>query len=224
MRKSRFVTLAAILAATVTLAGCSRVADDWKAAQSADTSEAYRDFLQQHAGSDHAAEAQTRIKQLAEDRDWQQAAALDTRDAYEQFVAQHADGKWAQEARVRIENFQLGEKPEPAARVTAPATTAPAAAVPTAAATRAPAPAKSTATYYAQLGAFGTRANAESEWKRLLGRFPAQLKALQPRYSAGQSQSKTVYRLQVGVASEQGARDLCAQLKKQSQACVPVAG
>jgi len=211
------------------LAGCSRVADDWRAAQAADTSEAYQDFMQQHAGSEYAVEAQARIKQLAENRDWQQAAALDTRDAYEQFVAQHADGKWAQEARVRIENFQIAGKPEPA--TPADVTASPVAVTPPAAAAAPPKPATAIAkpaaaakssVHYAQLGAFSSRANAESEWKRLVDRFPAQLKSLQPHYSAGKSQSKTVYRLQVGVGSDQRARDLCAQLKKQSQACVPV--
>lgn len=246
MHKSRFPMLAMISMAMLMLAGCSRVAEDWRAAQAADTSEAYQDFMQQHPGSEHTVEAQVRIKQLAENRDWQQAAALDTRDAYEQFVAQHADGKWAQEARVRIENFQLTDKPEPAtpADVAAPPVVAAtsAAAVgepPPAPAKPAPAPSRpavakpvaakptaatKSAAYYAQLGAFGNRASAESEWKRLVGRFPSQLKSLQPRYNAGKSQSKTVYRLQVGVNSEQRARDLCAQLKKQSQACVPVAG
>ncbi len=78
MRTSRLLPI--ILAATALLAlpGCSRVKDDWKAAQGADTSEAYQDFLQQHPDSEFAVQAQSRLKQLAEDRDWQQAAATDT--------------------------------------------------------------------------------------------------------------------------------------------------
>lgn len=107
MRTSRLLPIAVAAAAVLVLGGCSRVKDDWKAAQGADTSEAYQDFMQQHPDSEFAVQAQARLKQLAEDRDWQQAASTDTLEAYEQFVAQHADSKWAQEARVRIENFNL---------------------------------------------------------------------------------------------------------------------
>lgn len=110
MRKSQIGLLAAVVVA-LALAGCSHVAADWKQAQTADTTEAYQEFLRLHADSEFAVRAQERIKQLAEDRDWQAAAAADSLDAYQQFVAAHADGKWAQEARVRIENFQLAAQP-----------------------------------------------------------------------------------------------------------------
>src|SRR5271169_2914051 len=106
MRNFRFYSMAVAATALLALGGCSRVGGDWKAAQQADTSEAYQDFLHQHPDTEFTGQAQARIKQLAEDRDWQQAAQADTLDAYQQFLAQHADSKWAQEARVRIENFQ----------------------------------------------------------------------------------------------------------------------
>jgi cell division septation protein DedD len=224
----RFLAAAIVLTLSLALAACSRVADDWRAAQAADSAEAYQEFMQQHPGSEYAVQAQERIKQLAEDRDWQQASTLDTRDAYEQFVAQHADGKWAQEARVRIENFQLAPPPDAAAAVPMPATVA--VPKPATVTSEAPKPASvkaSTTTrrvYYAQLGAFSTRAGAETEWQRLRKKFPSQLGSLQPHYDAGKSQSKAVYRLKVGAGSEQRARDICAALKKQSQGCVPVAG
>ena len=107
MSKSHIVLIALLTAVTFGVAGCSHVAEDWKAAQAANTPEAYQDFLRQHPDSEFASPAQERVKQLAEDRDWQTAQKTDTLDAYQQFVATHADGKWAQEARVRIENFQL---------------------------------------------------------------------------------------------------------------------
>lgn len=207
MHTNRRHLAALVLVCAMTLAGCSRVADDWRAAQTADSTEAFQEFMQQHPDSEYTVQAQERIKQLAEERDWQQASTLDTRDAYEQFVAQHADGKWAQEARVRIENFQLAAGTAVVEPLVAPAAQ----------------PAVRSG-YYAQLGAFSTRANAETEWQRLRQKFPAQLGELSPNYEAGKSQAQTVYRLQVGVASEQRARDLCAALKKQSQACVPIAG
>src|ERR1700684_810943 len=111
MRNTR-ICLAAIILGTLARAGGSRENADWKSATAADTTEAYQQFLQQHPKSANAAQAQTRIQQIAEDRDWQGAAAADTRDAYRQFIAAHADSKWAQEARIRIENFaQSGAAP-----------------------------------------------------------------------------------------------------------------
>ena len=107
MRKSQIGSIVLLTAVIFAIAGCSRVGEDWKAAQTADTTEAYQDFLRQHPDSEYGVAAQERVRQLAEDRDWQQASKADTLDAYQQFVAVHADGKWAQEARVRIENFQL---------------------------------------------------------------------------------------------------------------------
>lgn len=267
MHKSHIVLLALLTAVTFGIAGCSHVAEDWKAAQSADTAEAYNDFLRQHPDSEFGVNAQERIKQLAEDRDWQQASTADTLDAYQQFVAAHADGKWAQEARVRIENFQLngssqavvpaaapgaatgagaagttsGAAPAGAsAAAAAPATAAPAAApakaaapahkaaAPTAAAkpkTSHAAPgaaAKSSGKHMAQLGAFASRAGAESAWHKLAGRFPNELKSLAPHYASGTSHGKSVVRLQVGLSTSQHARELCAALKKKSQPCVPI--
>jgi len=99
------IYLLVVAVGALALGGCSRESADWKSASAADTTEAYQQFLQQYPKSAESAQAQTRIKQIADDRDWQAAAAADTRDAYEQFVAQHADSKWAQEARIRIENF-----------------------------------------------------------------------------------------------------------------------
>ena len=242
MRTSRLLPFAIVGLALVLLAGCSRAKDDWNAAQSADTGEAYQDFLQQHPDSEYAVQAQARLKQLAEDRDWQQAAAADKPEAYEQFVAQHADSKWAQEARVRIENFNLtgGGQATPApAEATGSSPVAPgvsgsagpAAATPAAAPAAAPAPkpaapkpaaAPSEAgSHLVQLGAFSTRARAESDWRQLQSKFAADLQGLKPRYVAGQSQGKPVVRLQVGLATAQRATTLCASLKKHGQACVP---
>lgn len=113
------------------LAGCNRVASDWKTAQAADTTESYQQFLQQHQDSEFAAQAQTRMRQLTEDREWQAASGQDTKEAYEQFLAQHADSKWAQEAHARLENFQPTVPAAPAplvAAAPAPAAPAPAAA------------------------------------------------------------------------------------------------
>ena len=238
MRKSHIGFLVLLTAAAFTIGGCSRVGSDWKAAQTADTTEAYQDFLRQHPDSEYGVAAQERVRQLAEDRDWQQASKADTLDAYQQFVAVHADGKWAQEARVRIENFQLNSGGPSAP--TAPGAENGATSTPAVASNPAPtaapkpttnakaAPSKTVAAtsstkHYAQLGAYSSKAGAESAWQKLSARFPGQLKSLQPHYaSATGASTKPLVRLQVSLPSAQRAHDLCNELKKQSQACMPL--
>ena len=231
MSKSQIVLLVLLTAVTLGLAGCSHVADDWKAAQAADTTEAYQDFLRQHPDSEFGVPAQERIKQLAEDRDWQQASKTDTLDAYQQFVATHADGKWAQEARVRIENFQLtASGSNPSAAPPGPAAAGPSLPASTPAAPAKPAAkpvvaskAKPAAGHLVQLGAFSSKAHAEAAWSKISSRFAAQLKSLQPHYAVVQkSRSQPVVRLQLALDSAEHARALCASLKKGSQPCIPV--
>jgi cell division septation protein DedD len=237
MSKSHIVLLALLTAVSFGIAGCSHVGDDWKAAQAADTTEAYQDFLRQHPDSEYGVPAQERIKQLAEDRDWQQASKTDTLDAYQQFVATHADGKWAPEARVRIENFQLtasgssGSTPPgapPAAAGPSPPVGTPPATPSKPAAKPAAKPvvagkARPATGHLVQLGAFSSRAHAEAAWHRINGRFAAQLKSLQPHYAVVQKpKAKPVVRLQLALDSAEHARELCASLKKGSQPCIPV--
>ena len=235
------ICLLAIVLGVLSLSGCSHESADWKSASAADTAEAYQQFLQQHPKSANAVQAQARIQQIAADRDWQAAAAADSRDAYEQFLAQHADSKWAQEARIRIENFAqsgaAGASAAPAAKPpTAPpakvaATPAPAASAgthsgakpkPAAPAAAGPKVASAEHGHFVQLGAFRSKARAESEWKQLSAKYPADLKSLKPHYVESKSKTGAVYKLRVGVASASEAKALCAKLKKHSRVCVPV--
>jgi cell division septation protein DedD len=228
------ICLVGIVLGTLALAGCSHESADWKTATAADSAKAYQQFLQQHPKSANAAQAQARIAQIADDRDWQAAAAADTREAYGQYVAQHADGKWAQEARIRIENFaQSGTVGGSTATVTLaspnPAGPAAVSAQPGTARPakpQAPGAGSKVATaehaHFVQLGAFHSKARAESEWKKLSSRYPSELKSLQPHYVAAKSKSGQVYKLRVSLSSASDARGLCATLKKHSQVCVPV--
>jgi len=231
------IYLLAMAVGALALAGCSRESADWKSASAADTAEAYQQFLQQYPKSAESAQAQARIKQIADDRDWQAAAAADTRAAYEQFVAQHADSKWAQEARIRIENFAQSGAAHGAAAVasTSVAAAAPAAPTPMAAAAAAAAAPAAKATgssakvassakrgHFVQLGAFHSKERAESAWKKLAAKYPTELKSLKPHVVTGSSKNGPVYKLRVGMASSSDARSLCATLKKHAQACVPV--
>lgn len=241
------ICLVAIVLGTLGLAGCSHESADWKSATAADTSEAYQQFLQQHPKSANAAQAQARIQQIADDHDWQAAAAADTRDAYEQFVAQHPDSKWVQEARIRIENF--AQSGATGAKVASANGAAPAGPATTAsqAATAAPAAEKTAPRpgipqghaipgtkvasaegagvkrgHFVQLGAWHSKARAESEWKLLSAKYPSELKSLTPHYVPGKYKSGPVYKLRVAVPSAADATGLCSRLKKHSQPCVPV--
>jgi hypothetical protein len=242
------ICLMAIALGLLALSGCSREGADWKSATTADTAEAYQQFLQQHPKSPNAAQAQARIQQIADDHDWQTAAAADTRDAYEQFVAQHPDSKWAQEARIRIENFaQSGATSGKVASANAatPNAAAPAGPATTASqATMAPpgtaekaapahgagkahagaavASAKGGHEHFVQLGAYHSKARAESEWKTLSAKYPSELKSLKPHFVAAKSKTGPVYKLRVEVPSASDATGLCTRLKKHSQVCVPV--
>jgi cell division septation protein DedD len=241
----------AIVLGALALAGCSRESADWKSATAADTAEAYQQFLQQHPKSANVAQAQTRIAQIGDDRDWQAAAAADTRDSYGQYLAQHAEGKWAQEARIRIENFAqggtsganaaaAGASAGAAINASGPAAPAqPATAAPGASTTPKSSPAPSAANshasarasavagggehgHFVQLGAFRSRARAESEWNKLSARYPSELKSLKPHYVAGKSKGGEVFKLRARVSSLADARGVCAALKKHAQVCVPV--
>jgi len=76
--------------------------------------------------------------------------------------------------------------------------------------------------YGVQLGAFGSEASADREWRRLRGRFGAELGSLSPRIVIAETNSGELYRLQAPAAGEAEARAICDSLREQSQACVPV--
>ncbi len=248
----RFARTFASAVLLTALAGCSRENDNWRSAQTADSVEAYEQYLQQHPDSVHAVDAQARIVQLGEERDWQAAAAVNDAAAYRQFLAQHQDGKWAGEARIRAENLELtpavaansaslrpadptlGEAPQPKEAPGEPVAASPAAptiAKPTpplakeTGAAPAGAPAVTGAvrgTFAVQLGAFATHAAAESQWQALAARHAAELRGLPYRIAASRSASGELYRLQAGALTEARARELCAALKAKSASCVIV--
>lgn len=149
MRNRSLLVPLCFLVLPLTITGCSAEKSDWQSAQSADTVEAYEQFISKHPQSTLAGEARERTKQLAEEKDWEKASSIDTMDSYQAFLGKYPEGKWSEEARIRIENFSvLGVAPSkpddasPAAAV--PAASAPAASAepvaPKAAAPKAEAP------------------------------------------------------------------------------------
>ena len=86
----------------------------------------------------------------------------------------------------------------------------------------APAAAAGGSAYGVQLGAFGSQASADREWRRLQGRFGAQLGGLSPRIVPAGGATGQLYRLQASATGEAQARAICDSLKQQAQPCVPV--
>ena len=150
----RAATLCAVL---LWLAACGPESDDWRAAQSADTSVAYAHFLAQYPTSIHAPEARQRAAALVEEEAWKQTTHEDTLQAYQQHLLRFPQGKWAAEARQRIDGFVTAGRvtqavpsaaPAPVAVVAPAAAPAPAPApvsAPVSTAAPAPAPAPVTA-------------------------------------------------------------------------------
>jgi SPOR domain len=102
----------ALVTAVVGLAAaCSGEQQDWRSAQSADTSEAFGRFIEQHPDSELVGQARARIAQLDEQRDWQRADDVATIEAYRSYLARHPVGRWSEAARIRIEGFSLGSAP-----------------------------------------------------------------------------------------------------------------
>jgi cell division septation protein DedD len=128
-----------VIAISILLVSCSAEKSDWQAAQSADSVEAYEQFITKHPQSALANEARARTRQLAEEKDWEKATSVDTADSYQAFLGKYPDGKWSEEARIRVENFNvLGA---PASATAAAAAAAPEAVKPDAPKAAAPKPA-----------------------------------------------------------------------------------
>ncbi len=189
---------------------------DWAQAGNVATADAYRAFLAQHPSGKWSEEARIRIE----------AFALGSAPRLAPPARALPGGTPQGPSGVRA--LQL-------ATATAPPAVHESAAEPVVAqliraepAQPAPARERSTAagtgghSYGVQLGAFGSEASADREWRRLQGRFGAQLGGLSPRIVAASDPSGQLYRLQAPAAGEAQARALCDSLKERSQPCVPV--
>ena len=163
------------------------------------------------------ASAHERLQQLGEEKDWRAAAATDTSEAYQQFLVQHPAGKWAKEAQVRIDNFAAGAVLPGAAATPAAPASGEGAVLPDA---QTSPPADSG--YGVQLGAFSSAERANDEWKKLQIEAAGLLDGLSPRVVVGESQGKTLYRLQAEVRDEVQARAICGGLTVAKKPCVPV--
>jgi cell division septation protein DedD len=190
---------------------------DWAQAGTVATADAYRTFLAEHPSGKWSEEARIRIE----------AFALGSAPRLAPQTPAQPGG--APQGPSGVRALQL-------ATATAPPAVHPSAAEPAVLAQLiradpsqgAPARERNSAagtgghSYGVQLGAFGSEASADREWRRLQGRFGAQLGGLAPRIVAASDTSGQLYRLQAPAAGEAQARALCDSLREQSQPCVPV--
>src|SRR5579862_4693591 len=195
---------------------------DWAHAGQLASADAYREFLSQHPSGRWSEEARIRIEAFA----LGSAPRLAPRAGTDAAVARAPTGvralQMATAAATPPPLAGNGSAPALAQLVTAAPKPLRRADAPDGRllASAAVSPA---AAYGVQLGAFGSQASADREWHRLQGRFGAQLAGLEPRIvTAGASPAGQLYRLQAPAAGEAQARALCATLREQSQACVPV--
>jgi cell division protein FtsN len=233
MTASRLV-LAATLVLALALSACSRRQTEWEAARAADTVESYERFLKTFPQGEFSSQAEARARELREARDWKKAVTTNTLASYQQFVAQYPEGRMSDEARIRIETYAMAtaptlELPQAAAEIgSTAAPPKPLASSAPAATSAPPAPAVNTATaaqsgYRVQLGAFaGGEKQAMGEWRRLQRDYPQLLEGLKPSVKLATTTTGHLYRLQAGMTDEARARDICAKLKDEAQACVVV--
>jgi hypothetical protein len=195
---------------------------DWAHAGQLASADAYREFLSQHPSGRWSEEARIRIEAFA----LGSAPRLAPRAAGEAAVVRPSGVRALQIATAGATPPPVlgsGAAPALAQLVTAAPKPIRRADAPQGRLVATAAVSPAGATYGVQLGAFGSEASAGREWQRLQGRFGAQLAGLEPRIvAASASPAGQLYRLQAPAAGEAQARALCATLREQSQACVPV--
>jgi cell division septation protein DedD len=185
---------------------------DWVEAGTVASADAYKAFLAQHPNGKWSEEARIRIEAFSLGSAPRLAPSTPAQPGG---AAQGPSGVRALQLATATAPPTVHDSAASVARLTRaePAEAAP---------TRVSAARPGGSSYGVQLGAFGSEASADREWRRLQGRFGAQLGGLSPRIVAAGNTSGPVYRLQAPAAGEAQARALCDSLKERSQPCVPV--
>ena len=216
-----------VLCSALLLTACSGDKDDWRAAQAADTSLAYSHFVSQHPDSSHVAEARSRASALVVT----ETAAMSVGDTPASAVVSPAPANDA--LPVADVPPVAAAAPEVAASpvVAAPTPVVAPAAVPVQPAPQAAAPPKQAAVpgkpsaakasgYGAQIGAFSSRAKAQSQWQTIEKRYSRELAGSTHQIAEGKAGSKAVFRLKVPQPSQAAAKALCSRLAAGGQSCV----
>lgn len=205
-----------VLGSALLLTACSGDKDDWRAAQAADTSLAYSHFVSQHPDSSHVAEARTRASALVVT----ETAAMSVGDTPASAVVAPAPAD---------DTMPVAEvQPPVAATPTVVATPAAAPLQPAPQAVPPPKPAAvpgkpssaKASGYGAQIGAFSSRAKAQSQWQTIEKRYSRELAGSTHQIAEGKAGSKAVFRLKVPQPSQAAAKALCSSLAAGGQSCV----
>jgi hypothetical protein len=97
----RLLPLGGILCATALLGACGP-GHEWSHASSLNTVAAYQKFLSEYPTDPHAADAQSRIATLQDERAWATAQIASTVAGYQQYVTAEPNGAHVQAARDEI--------------------------------------------------------------------------------------------------------------------------
>jgi hypothetical protein len=84
---------------------CNFAEYDWYKATSANTLVAYRAFVREHPGDEHADEARGRILALQDDADWNTAKNLNTIAAFQDYLQKESGGVHVLEARQKLDDM-----------------------------------------------------------------------------------------------------------------------
>ena len=191
----------------------TQLAEDeaWQLATSQDTQAGYQQFAARYPDGKWAQEARVRIENFA--------LTPPSTDTPAAVMANMSGASPAPAVKAPSAAAPAPAKAASPAAAPAPAKAAPPAAAPKAVAATAAAD-KAASGYGVQLGAYSTKAGADSAWTTASKRFKAELGSAGHEVVAGKSGSATLYRLRVAQPSESAARGLCDKLKVHSQACV----
>ncbi|MBN2437896.1 MAG: hypothetical protein JXL20_04775 [Deltaproteobacteria bacterium] len=103
--KRRNGGLLLLVVAVAFVSACATMQDRWEAARSANTIEAYEDFLKECPEGDLADQARIRRNELYEEGDWRDAETGNTVETYRVFLKNHPQGKHRDDAHARLETL-----------------------------------------------------------------------------------------------------------------------
>ena len=84
------------------LENLKKVDNDWTDALASETKEALEEYLREHPGTEHKAEANHKIDSI----DWEEAARKNTIESYQLYVSQHSNGERIDEATTSIKQIK----------------------------------------------------------------------------------------------------------------------
>jgi hypothetical protein len=98
-----------VLLTSLTATGCAdKDKEAWKKAETADSVEAFQQYLQERPKGKYVVQARERIDAL----DWQEAEEMGTIAAFQNYLREHSDGNYAVQARERIDALDWQEAEE----------------------------------------------------------------------------------------------------------------